>query len=156
MVKNWWKQLCALAGLAWIYASPVGAQSWGSIQKCIRNRFPSVRQLPARQLEEWLSTTSQSSRPLLIDARPEKEFAVSHLRGAHRFMSVGKVKAALAANAQPIVVYCSVGYRSCALAEKLAKAGFANVWNLEGSLFGWANEGRPVYRGEARLDPPRV
>ena len=26
-----------------------------------------------------------------------------------------------------------------------------NVFNLEGSLFKWANEGRPVYRGSERV-----
>ena len=25
-------------------------------------------------------------------------------------------------------------------------AGYADVWNLEGSIFQWANGGRPVYR----------
>ena len=46
-----------------------------------------------------------------------------------------------------MIVYCSVGYRSSALAEKLQRAGFTNVANLEGSLFQWANENRPLHRG---------
>lgn len=146
----------ALAGLAFIYVSPVGAQTWNSILNHIRKRFPSVRQLSTRLLDEWMTGANESPRPLLVDARPEAEFAVSHLRGAQRFVSIEMVKAALSTNAQPVVVYCSVGYRSSALAKKLAKAGLTNVSNLEGSLFAWANEGRPVYRGEARLDPPRV
>lgn len=33
------------------------------------------------------------------------------------------------------------------LARKLAARGYTNVVNLEGSLFAWANEGRPVYAG---------
>ncbi len=156
MLKNWWQQVTALAGLAVIYVSPVGAQTWDSIQLNIRKRFPSVRQLSVAQLDEWLGRTNQSPRPLLIDARAEAEFAVSHLRGAQRFVSIEKVKALLATNAQPVVVYCSVGYRSSALAEKLQRAGLTNVWNLEGSLFAWANEGRPVYRRETLIDPPRI
>ena len=51
-----------------------------------------------------------------------------------------------------VVVYCSVGYRSSRLAEELRARGFENVFNLEGSLFQWANEGRPLYRGEERVD----
>ena len=50
-----------------------------------------------------------------------------------------------------IVVYCSVGYRSSELAEFLMKTGFTEVYNLEGSIFRWANEGRPVYRAEERV-----
>ena len=30
--------------------------------------------------------------------------------------------------------------------ERLAAEGFTQVHNLDGSLFQWANEGRPVYR----------
>jgi 3-mercaptopyruvate sulfurtransferase SseA len=47
---------------------------------------------------------------------------------------------------QPIVVYCSVGYRSSRLAERLQKAGCTNVFNLDGSIFQWANEGRLLER----------
>ena len=47
-----------------------------------------------------------------------------------------------------IVTYCSVGYRSAGVAQRLRAAGFTQVYNLEGSLFRWANEGRPLYRGD--------
>jgi len=50
-----------------------------------------------------------------------------------------------------IVVYCSIGYRSGLLAEKLRKKGYTAVRNLEGSIFEWANTGHPVYRGEQRV-----
>lgn len=39
-----------------------------------------------------------------------------------------------------IVVYCSVSYRSSILARRLQDMGFTNVYNLEGSIFKWANE----------------
>jgi hypothetical protein len=48
----------------------------------------------------------------------------------------------------PIVTYCAVGYRSGALATKLREAGFTSVRNLEGSIFQWANEHRPLVRGD--------
>ena len=40
-----------------------------------------------------------------------------------------------------IVTYCSVGYRSERIGEKLMKQGFTDVSNLKGSLFKWANQG---------------
>jgi hypothetical protein len=52
----------------------------------------------------------------------------------------------------PIVVYCSVGYRSARIAERLREQGFTNASNLEGSIFRWANEGRPVYRDSTEVD----
>ena len=38
-------------------------------------------------------------------------------------------------------MYCSVGYRSEKVSEKLIKAGS----NMYGSIFEWVNQGRPVY-----------
>ena len=44
-----------------------------------------------------------------------------------------------------IVVYCSVGYRSEKVGERLKKAGFKKVLNLYGGIFDWVNKGFPVY-----------
>ena len=115
-----------------------------------------MRQLSTGELSGWLADTNRSSGPLLVDARSAEEFAVSHLRDALHFVSVDQLKGRLAGNSQPVIVYCSMGYRSSAVAEKLQKAGVTNVWNLEGSLFAWANEGRPVYRGTTLLAPAVV
>jgi len=51
-----------------------------------------------------------------------------------------------------IVTYCSVGYRSSCLAELLEGHGFAQVYNLEGSIFERVGEGRPVYRNEVEVE----
>ncbi|MEF8866821.1 MAG: rhodanese-like domain-containing protein, partial [Salinibacter sp.] len=39
-----------------------------------------------------------------------------------------------------------VGYRSAGVVQALQRQGFSQVYNLEGSIFRWANEGRPVVR----------
>ena len=44
----------------------------------------------------------------------------------------------------PIILYCSVGYRSEKLGKKLQKKGFTNVKNLYGSIFEWINQGYTV------------
>ncbi len=44
-----------------------------------------------------------------------------------------------------VVVYCSVGYRSEKIAEKLKAAGYKNVFNLYGGIFEWENQNLPVY-----------
>jgi len=51
-----------------------------------------------------------------------------------------------------IVCYCSVGWRSSLLARRLKAAIKArnlalDVHNLEGSIFKWANEGKPMVDG---------
>lgn len=150
-----WQKIAALFSLGLIYFSPVRAETWDSLVQAIRRKFPAVRQLSTQGLADWLAATNRPA-PLLADARAAEEFAVSHLKDARSLDSVDKVKAATRSPTQPIVVYCSVGYRSSALAAKLQKAGFTNVWNLEGSIFAWANEGRPVYRGGTPLQPAQV
>jgi hypothetical protein len=43
-----------------------------------------------------------------------------------------------------IVVYCSIGYRSEKIGEKLKDKGFSMVYNLYGSIFEWGNLGLPL------------
>ena len=55
-----------------------------------------------------------------------------------------------------LVCYCSLGYRSARMTQRLVQAGITQVLNLEGSLFQWANEERPLWAGQesARLVHP--
>ena len=120
---------------------------WSAVEESIHSNYPDVRQLSTDSLAAWLEKPS-TQQPLLLDVRQEKEYRVSHLQDATQvdpdtddlsFLN-GTDKGA------PIVAYCSVGYRSSGLSDRLTAAGYTNVWNLEGSIFQWANEGRPVYR----------
>lgn len=126
------------------------AADWPGMKKMIREKFPEVRQISPAQLSEWLA---QSQPPLLFDARAPKEFAVSHLRDAKP--AENEQQALDQLNNTPkdrqIVIYCSVGYRSSVLAQKLQQAGYMNVFNLEGSIFEWANEGRPVFQNQQQV-----
>jgi rhodanese-related sulfurtransferase len=89
-----------------------------------------------------------ADRPLLLDVRRADEFAVSRIAGA-RNVPVGdgfaaRVRALGIDTNRPVMLYCSVGYRSSQAAQALQEAGFPDVANLEGSLFAWANSGRPL------------
>lgn len=80
---------------------------------------------------------------VLLDAREPKEYKVSHIPGA---LNIGYNHPDFTVlNGVPkdatIVVYCSVGYRSEKIGEKLEGLGFKNVFNLYGSIFEWANRG---------------
>ncbi len=107
--------------------------------------FPQVRQLPAAQLAAWLADKARP-QPLLLDVRQPKEFAVSHLAGARRVDFGSRAEDALAGvpAEQPIVCYCAAGFRSSVMAKRLARVGHAEVFNLEGAIFDWASEGRPL------------
>lgn len=82
----------------------------------------------------------------IADAREFEEYQVSHIPGAeyvgYKKFSTDKLNGV--SKDTPIVLYCSVGYRSEKIGEKLQKAGYTNVYNLYGSIFEWVNEGNPV------------
>lgn len=124
---------------------------WLTTLKMIRAKFPGVEQLSTDSLQTWLDESGQapSERPVLLDVREKEEYEVSHLKDA---VLVASKKEALDALEgvppdRPVVLYCSVGYRSSEMAGFLQKRGYEKVYNLEGSIFAWANEGKPVYRG---------
>jgi rhodanese-related sulfurtransferase len=125
--------------------SPLKTLAWTIVKQLIRWRFPTVKPLSTEELATWLK---QPSPPLLLDARTPEEYHVSHL--AHAQLVPADQQTWLAENTlpqqTPIVVYCSIGYRSAKLAQKLQQRGYSQVFNLEGSIFQWANEKRPLYQ----------
>lgn len=126
--------------------------AWFLLKRMIRSQFPQVRQISAETLAGWLAQTDDHPAPLLLDTRTEAEFAVSHLLNARHFeqddpsANDPNILEDVASD-QLIVAYCSVGYRSAQVCDRLQTQGYTQVVNLEGSLFHWANQGRPVYRG---------
>ena len=149
--------VCAVAAVSASVAAQEQAEDntmfWSTTLKMIRAKFPGVAQVSTDTLESWLDEPGQAERPLLLDVREPEEYEVSHLEGAVAAPSRAAALEALEGSSpdRPVVLYCSVGYRSSEVADYLAKQGFRKVYNLEGSIFAWANEGRSVYRGGERV-----
>lgn len=119
--------------------------AWGRTQRWVQKSFPSVPTISTAELANWLA--QEQVAPIVIDVRTAEEYAVSHLLQAHHARSLEAVEQIIAdqgrtiSQTAPIVLYCSVGYRSARLGESLQAAGYPVV-NLTGSIFQWANEGR--------------
>ncbi|MBE7177952.1 MAG: rhodanese-like domain-containing protein [Mucilaginibacter polytrichastri] len=84
----------------------------------------------------------------ILDAREEEEFAVSHLKNAR---NIGYIWFDMRRIYDipldgEVVIYCTAGWRSERIAERLQKAGYTHIYNLYGGIFEWINEGYPVYR----------
>jgi rhodanese-related sulfurtransferase len=90
---------------------------------------------------------------VLLDAREWNEYEVSHLSNAtfvgYDNFEIDKVRSVN--KNQKIVVYCSVGYRSEKIADKLKQAGFTDVSNLYGGIFEWVNQGNPVVDSKGKI-----
>lgn len=135
-----------LATIAGVLLLPLEG-AWLALAKLVlRAKFSDVRQITPGELDRWLSDTNRPA-PLLLDVRQPAEFAVSRIAGARRIDPQANVATelfpALPAD-QPVIVYCAVGYRSCEMARRLQASGITNVFNLEGAIFAWVSEGRPI------------
>jgi len=82
----------------------------------------------------------------ILDTRDSKEYSVSRIPGAiHVGFDAFEIdKISHLPKDTPVVVYCSVGYRSEKIGEKLTDAGFEEVSNLYGGIFEWVNQNQTV------------
>jgi rhodanese-related sulfurtransferase len=105
-------------------------------------------------IEHVRADSANLSSAVLLDAREKDEFEVSTIKDA---IWVGYDDFELSQvdtlnRDQEIIVYCSVGYRSSKIGIRLKEAGFNNVKNLNGGIFLWVNEGRPIYNDSTITD----
>lgn len=146
-----------------LFRSEVGKDlEWSALLKTIRAKYPEVKQVSTEALAQRLAVSGSSTASsaassavssaeslkqiVLLDTRTPEEYRVSRIGNAINVSPDATEFPMLDSLPKdtPIVAYCSVGYRSSEIAQRLADAGFTNVENLEGSIFKWANEGRPV------------
>jgi rhodanese-related sulfurtransferase len=88
----------------------------------------------------------QDNAVIFLDSRELEEYTVSKIKTAtwvgYDDFSMSRVKDI--PKDSEIIVYCSVGYRSEKIAEKLIHEGYSNVSNLYGGIFEWVNNNRPI------------
>lgn len=131
-----------LVGLAIIRSA-----SLNLITLLIKFKFPKVRHITTKDFAHWLNQTTKP-QPLVLDVRDQVEYNVSHLKASQRIdpREPHLSEHLTFAKDTPIVVYCSVGYRSAKIAEQIRIQGFSRVFNLSGGIFQWASERRPVFK----------
>lgn len=99
------------------------------------------------ELEKW----NQEGKPLiLLDTRSPAEYRVSHIKGAE-FVDFETFDTSMISHlpeSSTIVIYCSVGYRSERVGEKMKELGFQEVYNLYGGIFNWKNKGHTVVNSQ--------
>lgn len=127
------------------------AIGWSIVDWKIAHDFPEVKRITPEELAAWLPDPNREA-PVLLDVRTAAEYEVSHLQKAQRVPPGAPASVIHLSKDRPIVTYCSVGYRSGAFAQTLQRAGYTHVLNMEGSIFKWANEGRPVYHDGERVE----
>lgn len=142
----------------------------------ICQKFPTVKNVSTSQLSTWMKqtenqsedqTNTEQAKPgnlIILDTRPPEEHVIGYIPGSVRVDYKAEPEEILASVPQlqqpgpsTVVCYCSVGYRSSMVAQKVEdwfkKQGTADkkaAYNLWGSIFQWANEGRPMVDGNSQ------
>jgi rhodanese-related sulfurtransferase len=132
------------AGVALLAGRPIAFEV---VRRLTLRKFPDVRWIEPAELQRWRDDPGRP-QPVVLDARTQAEYDVSHLRDAARIDPYRPLLRPLRGMPKDtaIVVYSSVGYRSARVAYWLGRQGYTRVANLDGSIFRWANDGRPVIR----------
>lgn len=80
----------------------------------------------------------------LVDVRTQDEYEVSHLKNAQNICVTSndfKKKVATLDKEKPVYVYCKKGGRSAQAASILKEMGFTKVYDLQGGITSWEQEG---------------
>jgi adenylyltransferase/sulfurtransferase len=97
-----------------------------------------MKQITPRELKQWIESGKDFQ---LIDVREEYEYDEANM-GGHliplaelpaRYEEVDKTK--------DVVVHCRSGKRSELAIQFLESMGYSNLYNLEGGIVAWNNEG---------------
>lgn len=146
----------AALGLLLLYACRLSAQD---VPEELRTGYAPLDERLARMVTvDSLSISPERARSLsgavYLDAREPAEYAVSHLPHA---LPLGYQTPDYSlldgiAPETPLVVYCTVGYRSERMAADLKRRGFTRVYNLYGSIYAWILAGNPVFDENGATD----
>ena len=117
----------------------------------LRRQFPDSPGIQTNELDDKIQN---NQNVFLVDCRRPDEYSVSRIPNAtniHFKCSDEDLKTALEDLDENVTIvnYCSLGYRSGVMTKRILDLGLDNVskervYNLEGSIFKWAQEERPL------------
>ncbi len=136
-MKKQWALLGALLSISFSNSAQTTSRAYGVMLDALYKKtvpFVSVAEL------------KEMPNAVLLDTRAKAEYNVSHLPNAKwvGYDDFNMKRMEGIPKDANIVLYCSVGYRSEQIGEKLLVAGYQRVHNLYGSIFEWINEGNVV------------
>lgn len=140
-IQSHWTPVKFLSDNIWLIGLVLlsgGALLWPALQR----RGTKVSLLRATQL-------INQGKTLVLDVRDPDEFATGHLRDAKNIplkelsTRVGELEKF---KAKPVIVVCTAGIHSARASSILQKAGFAEVFGLDGGLVAWKTQGLPTVK----------
>jgi len=99
------------------------------------------------------ATQFSSKQAIIIDVREQDEWDAQHIEGAI-LVPLDQVESRLSEFAaykdKPIIMQCRSGRRSHIASTTLINAGFTKVYNLEGGILAWDEQGLPTVKSEQK------
>lgn len=137
-----------MLAMAMVSLFPACSQETQSFQQRIEDLYS--YEVPLIKPAELKQKLAKQDSIYLLDTRTPAEYKVSCLRHSQRigYDDFRKEKIAHIPKEATVVTYCTVGYRSDKIGERLKAMGYENVYNLYGSMISWVNAGYPVYTPE--------
>jgi rhodanese-related sulfurtransferase len=108
----------------------------------LQRRGPKVNHYQATQL-------INQGKTLLLDVRTADKYADGHLQGSKNIPLAelaNRIKEIEKSKNSTVITVCDFGKISVNAAAILAKAGFANVFSLEGGITAWKAQGLPTVK----------
>jgi rhodanese-related sulfurtransferase len=119
------------------------ASGLGLLWPLVQRRLSGVPQVGVSQAVQLINRRDA----VVIDVREASEYQRGHLRNA-RHVPLSQLKSRLGEldkwKDKPVLVHCATGNRSHGACVTLRKAGFKEVFNLQGGIGAWQQAGMPV------------
>ncbi len=99
---------------------------------------------------EFNTIIENEKEAVIIDVRTPEEFTKGHLEKAQNInWNNGdfEQKVSVYNKDTPLLVYCMSGGRSASATEKLRSLGYTKVYELDGGILSWRNEGLAEIKG---------
>jgi len=114
-----------------------------TIFSCSLINNESINQMNSDELIEFIELNDA----ILVDVRTEDEYNSGYIENSLNidyFSNDFSVNADKLDKSKPIILYCRSGKRSSMSANKISKLGFKEIYNLEGGILEWIEEGNVI------------
>ena len=116
---------------------------FSTIFSCSLINNESINQMNSDELIEFIELNDA----ILVDVRTEDEYNSGYIESSLNidyFSNEFSVNADKLDKNTPIILYCRSGKRSSMSANKISKLGFKEIYNLEGGILEWIEEGNVI------------
>ncbi|MFZ6862813.1 rhodanese-like domain-containing protein [Undibacterium sp. Ji67W] len=111
--------------------------------------FPMLQRRGAKVSQFQATQYMNQGKTLVLDVRNAEEFAAGHLPNAKNIPLAdlnNRIKEIEKSKNTVVITVCAQGVRSSNAAALLSKAGFTQVFSLEGGTESWKTQGMPIVK----------